>query len=152
MEDLKKDDAIRVNAQVIKYARQEAESKPCKKCKSRDRSVVALNEYGDPYLASQVTIFCKQCKDAEVFALRPKVESQAYAKFIMKKERTDIKVMTADKMIEYAKYHKQIADMLHGEEAKAAAEKVIKDEAGKIIMNPEDVKKIDAKIRKKNKR
>ena len=150
-DDFKKEQAEKENARVLKFTRQEAESKPCKKCGGRDRSVVALNEYGDPHLASQVTIFCNKCKDAEVFARRPKVESQAYAKFIMKDEKTKIEVLTAEKMIEYAKYHKQVGDMLAGEERRADAIKSVKDEAGKIIMNPDDVKKIDEKIKKNKK-
>lgn len=133
---------------VIHLAKDFMKGTKCRRCgEEKDRKVVPLHEYGDPYLPSQVNIFCNKCQSSTVFALRPSEEAMAFAKFEKKGEATTLQgkpVDTAEDMIEYAK-HWNAAKLL----AKKQEEEAIKDEAGEIIMNPEDVKKEDEKRKKK---
>lgn len=139
------------NKRVIYLAKEFIKHTHCRHCgEKKDRKVVPLYEFGDPYLPSQVNIYCAKCKSNEVFALRPSEEAIAFAKFHKTGELTEVRdkpIDTAEDMIDYAKYWNA---------AKLATNKldneVTKDEKGEIIANPDKVKKIDEKIAKKKKK
>ncbi|HUS48688.1 MAG TPA: hypothetical protein VMZ91_00845, partial [Candidatus Paceibacterota bacterium] len=57
---------------------------PCPHCKKqKERKVVPLHEYGDPFMPSSVIIICKYCKHAETFAMAPAEQAKKYAEEIM---------------------------------------------------------------------
>ena len=132
---------------VVHLAKEFIKSVPCRHCGEKERKAVVLHEFGDPILPSQVNIFCPKCKKNQVFALRPSDQAMALAKMEMKGEKTEVvgkPIDSAEEMMEYAKLWTATKLMLDKE-----AEKTIKDEEGQVIMNPDDVKKEDAKRAKK---
>ena len=132
---------------VMHLAKRFIEQTKCRRCGNKKRKAVNLHEFGDPYLPSQVNIFCPECKSSDVFAMRPSEEAIAFAKMEKTGEATTLKgkpVETAEEMIDYAKHYNAAAVLRKMEDDKA-----IKDEKGDVIMNPDEVKKIDAKKKKK---
>lgn len=135
------------SAKLFKYANQFIESTKCRNCGEKKRKAVGLYEYGDPNLPSQVAIFCPKCRRSDVFALRPVEEAMAFARMEKTGEKTSVvngPIYKADDMIEYARLWNEAK--LSGKRSEMKEkEQSIKDEAGKIIMNPDQVKKIDSK-------
>lgn len=131
---------------VLHLAKRFIEGTKCRNCGEKERKASALYEFGDPYLPSQVLIFCPKCHRNDVFALRPAEEAMALAKMEQKKEQTEVVgsfIYKAEDMIEYARLWNE--DKIRNRKIE---DNTVKDEAGEIIMNPEQVKAIDKKRKK----
>ncbi len=132
---------------LIHLAKKKAESVKCS-CGQKDRKVVPLFEFGDPYIPSQVVLYCPACRKNEVFAMRPPGEATQYAELVAGKkydgkagEKPNKEQEKANKLIEEA------LEMAKKPLAKKIAEddKSIKDEDNKVIANKDAVNKADSK-------
>lgn len=144
---LPKEEAKFQSKRVMHLAKEFIKHAQCRNCGEKERKAVDLHEFGDPFLPSQVNIYCPKCNRSEVFALRPTDEAMAFAKMDRTGEKTEVvnkPVNTAEEMLEYAKLYNaaQLA-------SKKEEQKTIKDEAGEIIANPDKVAEIDKKLSKK---
>lgn len=138
MVEFNRKEAEYVRDRLMHLAKEAIKSKPCR-CGHKDRKAVPLFEFGDPYIPSQVVLFCPSCKRTEVFATRPINEARYYAELNMGKAYDGKKISQqerANKAIEAA-----IAEARKPKPKVESQENVIKDENNDIIASKEEVAK-----------
>ena len=129
-----------ITKRMIHLARKHAEHTKCKKCggDGEPRKVVALHEFGDPYIPSQVVLYCAKCKSNETFCQRSIQDAMRYAEY-QKGEKYEIgkkPETNPDKIVEDAIMMAKEEDKRKEEEAKASKEdekNLIKDDDNKFI-------------------
>lgn len=95
MSDITMKDVEYHRKRLIYMAKKYAAGKECPRChaKKHDWKVVPLFEYGDPFLPSQVVLYCNSCKKYnETFAKAPDKMSRAYAEEEMRLKKAGIKL------------------------------------------------------------
>ncbi len=74
----------------IHLAKKYAKTHDCPKCHTKERKVVPLHEYGDPFIPSTIVLYCVHCQFKEVYAHLPEENARAYATEIKEeRERLD---------------------------------------------------------------
>ena len=131
---------------MIHIAKEHAKHNQCRNCGGKELKAVVLHEFGDPYIPSSIHLFCPTCKKNTPFMVRDIADAKRYAEYVMKENVGEKKQQAADAMIN--DMIRQAKAAVHAEK-QAKSEKIVKDEAGQIIANPEDVRKIDEKKKKK---
>lgn len=137
-----------VRNKLIHLAKKKIESNKCE-CGNKKRKVVPLFEFGDPYIPSQVILYCPKCKRNETFATRPVHEARQYAELVAGKkyesenttQRPMSEIEKANKVIEMA-LERARKPMPKPVEKK---DESVKDDDNEIIADKETVNEIDSK-------
>ena len=137
-----KKEAEYICKRLLHLAEQKVNRTKCQ-CGNKKRKVVPLFEFGDPFIPSQVILFCPECKRNEVFAERPNEEALQYAELKSNKnyngEKKEIQNKKAEQLINEA-------ITLAGMPLKKIEKSdIMKDEDNKIIADKETVKNVDSK-------